>query len=359
MLVLLLLCILMFFGCYLAGYIPLAFNYSPSNLRIITIFGAGLLVGAALAIIIPEGVATIYDMQVELRHSDENAQIESRHLAQAEEVKLDVRNAALVPEAKQIPGEHSSLRNTHGLIGVALTLGFVVMFLVDHLGAGSCCKVCARPLSSVFPFCCRFESKDLILPIIPGDVEGGESSSSALAAAEHSAMTTTLGLVVHSIADGIAVGAAFGLTLDLTLILFAPAAFGFVSFLVHEGLPRNRVRVYLLAFALASPVGALLTYLIVSIHTYATLDPVLSASVGTSTTGTGFALLLSGGTFLYVATAHILPHLNSDKAVSSSSGLANTAHHRHQAGDTFKPSESLAFVLGCCFPVIISFSHSH
>lgn len=30
----------------------------------VTIFGAGLLVGAALAIIIPEGVATIYGVDV-------------------------------------------------------------------------------------------------------------------------------------------------------------------------------------------------------------------------------------------------------------------------------------------------------
>lgn len=45
-------------------------------------------------------------------------------------------------------------------------------------------------------------------------------SAAALAAAEHSATTTTLGLVVHSLADGLAIGAAFRLTLDLTLILF-------------------------------------------------------------------------------------------------------------------------------------------
>lgn len=41
----------------------------------------------------------------------------------------------------------------------------------------------------------------------------------------------------------------------------APAAFGLVSFLMHAGLERNRIRKHLLVFALAAPVLAMLTYL--------------------------------------------------------------------------------------------------
>ncbi|VDK32127.1 unnamed protein product [Taenia asiatica] len=118
--------------------------------------------------------------------------------------------------------------------------------------------------------------------------------------------------------------------------------------MVHEGLPRNRVKVYLLVFALASPVGAILTYLVA-----------LSMGVASnSSTGTGFALLLSGGTFLYVATAHILPHLNTEKPISSGS-LNGSSYHRHQNNTIFKPIESIAFVFGSCVPVLISFCHSH
>lgn len=43
-----------------------------------------------------------------------------------------------------------------------------------------------------------------------------------------------------------------------------PAAFGLVSFLLHEGFERNRIRKHLLVFALAAPVLAVFTYVILS-----------------------------------------------------------------------------------------------
>jgi len=43
--------------------------------------------------------------------------------------------------------------------------------------------------------------------------------------------------------------------------LQAPAAFGLVSFLMHAGLERNRIRKHLLVFALAAPVMSMVTYL--------------------------------------------------------------------------------------------------
>ncbi|KAF5403876.1 hypothetical protein PHET_02605 [Paragonimus heterotremus] len=55
--------LLLFVGSYLAGYLPIAFNLSPAKLRLLTIFGAGLLLGAALVIIIPEGIDSLYSVQ--------------------------------------------------------------------------------------------------------------------------------------------------------------------------------------------------------------------------------------------------------------------------------------------------------
>lgn len=47
----------------------------------------------------------------------------------------------------------------------------------------------------------------------------------------------------------------------LQKILFqAPAAFGLVSFLLHEGVDRKRIRKHLLVFSLAAPCLALLTF---------------------------------------------------------------------------------------------------
>lgn len=53
----------------------------------------------------------------------------------------------------------------------------------------------------------------------------------------------------------------------------APAAFGLVTFLMHEGLDRVRIRKHLLIFALAAPVLAIVTYFGISqVWTYS-LNP--------------------------------------------------------------------------------------
>lgn len=59
-------------------------------------------------------------------------------------------------------------------------------------------------------------------------------------------MTVTIGLVVHAAADGVALGAAATTShADVEIIVFlaimlhkAPAAFGLVTFLLHEGIDR-------------------------------------------------------------------------------------------------------------------------
>lgn len=59
-------------------------------------------------------------------------------------------------------------------------------------------------------------------------------------------MTATVGLVVHAAADGIALGAAATTNhRDVEIIVFlaimlhkAPASFGLVTFLMHEGIQR-------------------------------------------------------------------------------------------------------------------------
>lgn len=81
-------------------------------------------------------------------------------------------------------------------------------------------------------------------------------------------MTATLGLVVHAAADGIALGAAATSThTEVEMIIFiaimlhkAPAAFGLVTILLHHGLDKQRIRKHLLAFSMAAPIGALLTF---------------------------------------------------------------------------------------------------
>ncbi|KAM5273087.1 zinc transporter ZIP9 isoform 3-T3 [Ctenodactylus gundi] len=233
-----LLSLAMLVGCYVAGIIPLAVNFSEERLKLVTVLGAGLLCGTALAVIVPEGVHALY-----------------------EDILED-------PET-------------------------------------------ARPSSSK--------------------------------------ITTTLGLVVHAAADGVALGAAASTSqTSVQLIVFvaimlhkAPAAFGLVSFLMHAGLERNRIRKHLLVFALAAPVLSMVTYLGLSKSSKEALSEV---------NATGVAMLFSAGTFLYVATVHVLPEVG---------GLGHSHKPDATGGRGLSRLEVAALVLGCLIPLILSVGHQH
>ncbi|XP_076029629.1 zinc/iron regulated transporter-related protein 102B isoform X2 [Oratosquilla oratoria] len=203
--VLTLLSLSMLAGCYLAGIIPLVMPMSEDRLEVVTVLGAGLLVGTALTVIIPEGVNTLLSAHMESHERD--------------------------------PHDHSSSEHMepHTVVGVSLLLGFLLMLLIDQCAGGH-----PKP-----------------------DTENGGAKG------RRASMTATLGLVVHAAADGIALGAAAASShTDVEMIVFfaimlhkAPAAFGLVTFLLHEGLERNKIRRHLLVFALAAPIGAVGTFL--------------------------------------------------------------------------------------------------
>ena len=49
----------MLFGSYMAGSVPLFMPMSENNLHLVSVMGAGLLVGVAFAVIVPEGMQTL------------------------------------------------------------------------------------------------------------------------------------------------------------------------------------------------------------------------------------------------------------------------------------------------------------
>ncbi|KAG7239881.1 hypothetical protein INR49_028310 [Caranx melampygus] len=211
--------------------------------------------------------------------------------------------------------EHSH-EQLHACIGVSLVLGFVFMLLVDQIGSSHVHNT--------------------------EDPESARVSSSKI--------TTTLGLVVHAAADGVALGAAASTSqTSVQLIVFvaimlhkAPAAFGLVSFLMHAGLERNRIRKHLLVFALAAPVLAMLTFLGLSQSSKEALSDV---------NATGVAMLFSAGTFLYVATVHVLPEVGG--------GGHSHAPAGGNGGKGLSKVEVGALVLGCLIPLVLSVGHHH
>ncbi|XP_068577896.1 zinc transporter ZIP9 [Cebidichthys violaceus] len=304
-----LLSLAMLVGCYVAGTIPLAVNFSEEKLKLITVLGAGLLCGTALAVIIPEGVHALYEEILEGAHHN-HGPVGS---VEVSEVKGEV-DAALSVGGKH---EHSH-EQLHACIGVSLVLGFVFMLLVDQIGSSH--------------------------------VHSTEGLDPEAARVASSKITTTLGLVVHAAADGVALGAAASTSqTSVQLIVFvaimlhkAPAAFGLVSFLMHAGLERNRIRKHLLVFALAAPVLAMLTFLGLSQSSKEALSDF---------NATGVAMLFSAGTFLYVATVHVLPEVGG--------GGHSHAPAGGNGGKGLSKVEVGALVLGCLIPLVLSVGHHH
>jgi len=277
---LIILCFVMLFGSYLSGSIPLFISLSEEKLQLVSVMGAGLLLGTALSVIIPEGVQTLN--MAYTGHSDHH------HEEGGEE------------------GENPA----HHLIGVSLVLGFIFMLIIDQLASAS-----------------------------KGDVEGGRGKTVN--------WTATLGLVVHAAADGIALGAAATTNqTDVEMIVFlaimlhkAPASFGLVTFLLHEGLDKGKIRKHLLIFSVAAPSAALVTFVLLQARGSGSMDTIAA---------TGLAMLFSAGTFLYVATVHVLPEVTS----------LGHSHGSDKSGG-FSKSELFMLILGAVLPLFLSVGHHH
>ncbi|XP_076029723.1 zinc/iron regulated transporter-related protein 102B isoform X3 [Oratosquilla oratoria] len=315
--VLTLLSLSMLAGCYLAGIIPLVMPMSEDRLEVVTVLGAGLLVGTALTVIIPEGVNTLLSAHMELHLVTWKGQPTAAKNKPYPNLsnttfssRINIWHLGTASAAhERDPHDHSSSEHMepHTVVGVSLLLGFLLMLLIDQCAGGH-----PKP-----------------------DTENGGAKG------RRASMTATLGLVVHAAADGIALGAAAASShTDVEMIVFfaimlhkAPAAFGLVTFLLHEGLERNKIRRHLLVFALAAPIGAVGTFLSI----------VQSGSESFSSAhNTGVAMLFSAGTFLYVSTVHVLPELTG-----------------HDGGGQFSRKQLLALVCGSILPLFLAIGHHH
>ncbi|XP_016978316.1 zinc transporter ZIP9 [Drosophila rhopaloa] len=290
--ILILLVLVMLIGSYLAGSIPMLMKLSEEKLKCVTVLGAGLLVGTALAVIIPEGIRSLY---------------------------MSSGREQLTPGPE--------LQDYSQTIGLSLVLGFVFMMLVD---------VSQRKSNT-----------------------GGDKKNSA---------TLTLGLVVHAAADGVALGAAATTShQDVEIIVFlaimlhkAPAAFGLVTFLLHEKVDRQSIRRHLAVFSLSAPLLTILTYFGIGQEQKETLN---------SVNATGIAMLFSAGTFLYVATVHVLPELTQGgisqidqhdyRLLEESRDIATNDIIAGNSIQSLKYSELVIMICGALLPLIITFGHKH
>ncbi|KAG2127879.1 Zinc/iron permease [Suillus cothurnatus] len=287
-----------------AGLVPLSSSMTKSNFAKLSTLSTGLLIGAALGVIIPEGVAS---------------------------------TIAGDPE----PDSYTSK------IALCVLLGFAFMFLVEEYISPH-----TRPL---MPLEIRDEVEDVHFDVALDELEreegmtlpGSHASWQMLRHAPSSSLQRayplSLGLTVHALVDGYALGVssletqsgALSFVVFLAIIIHkAPTALALTSSLLATSLPPSECKRHLLTFSLATPVSAILSYIL-----YTHTGDGNNLWVGTP-------LLFSGGTFLYVATVLKSP---SEHAPSSTQETIS------------KTSRTFLLLSGMFFPFIISamLGHGH
>lgn len=107
-----------------------------------------------------------------------------------------------------------------------------------------------------------------------------------------------VGISFHSLLDGMSMGAGF-ITKDIVFMVFLaivihkfPSALSLTGILVQGGYKRNKIIQLAVIFALTTPVGAFISFFILK-----DLNEVILA----------WAIGISAGTFLYIATSDLLP----------------------------------------------------
>ena len=399
------LCVVMAIASFLAGSLPLALSLSPSQLRLLSTVGMGVLVGTSLIIIIPEGIETMYSASSKaVGHTRRDIGLPSSlpitiyGLVSRAEEEGDLNaflspgpviptGANFPPKTPTEPGvvgileenktssvgqsptkpaaeeDHDHEHSPHAWIGVALISGFIMMYLIDKLpkyAAGG------KPKSRTHHIALNNLGRrfNMATSLDPDEESEGFSGDSAKAESNGTSFATTTGLVIHAAADGIALGASSSVpSSGLSFIIFfaimihkAPAAFGLTSVLLKQGVSKRTARAHLILFSLAAPVGALTTWLLAGL-----LAGNHTGSADGTEWWTGLLLLFSGGTFLYVAM-HAMQESDATDHEPQLNGHTGGSTEGREANQR-EPKASVRDLLAACFgmilPLFLQIGHAH
>ncbi|GKT43853.1 zinc transporter zipt-7.1 [Colletotrichum spaethianum] len=371
-----------------------------SQLRLISSVGVGILVGTSMIVIIPEGIEAVTTtgghshtkrnllsasgkqgaLDVRWAAGDDVPQLATapRSTRIAEELHTLGRDVEDIPRlrSREEQGEHGHEQPPTGppgpephhdeekhnevptfYIGLSMILGFVLMFLIDRLPRHATDRMQSEP-----------QMRHVSLDNLGGSSTVGDEETEGFLGPlapppkQSRSLATTIGLVIHAAADGIAMGASTSTSnTKLGLIIFvaimvhkAPAAFGLTSVLLKQGLSKRTARGHLIVFSLAAPFGALSTWAIIRI---------LGGGNFEGESGqwwTGMLLLFSAGTFLFVAM-HAMQEDSSSPKHEHGSGMngysegggVQRVQQQPQMRDTF------ATVAGMLLPLLTQFGHHH
>ncbi|SHO79797.1 Similar to S.cerevisiae protein ATX2 (Golgi membrane protein involved in manganese homeostasis) [Malassezia sympodialis ATCC 42132] len=281
-------------GTYAVGTLPLVFRLSRCSLRKLELWGAGLLLGAALTVVIPEGISNVYRGRM----------------------------------CRDEPMNETHLLQSKDLVAFCLLSGFLLMFAVDqHMVAQS-----------------HARSHDALAPADEEEMRSGGAGAGAgpmtwdpttrpgSPSSLRQVLGSLLGILVHAAADGVAMGSSVESTnqsLRLVIMLAvmvhkAPASIGICTLLMSRQLRRAEIRWAVLAFSVTTPLSALLTYGVLQVL----LPTTGTTSDSMDTRKIGAILSFSGGTFLYVAI-HAVTELASPSAGAHLAHHSDHVHHPH------------------------------
>ncbi|KAF9646220.1 hypothetical protein BDM02DRAFT_3118971 [Thelephora ganbajun] len=256
----------------------------------LTALGSGLLLGAGLGIIIPEGV----EATIEAGES-EGASGHAHFPTTTTAISLLVGFMFMLVTEQLLPGAHSHPGQFVPGSGSLSPKTFTVEFDAD-VELGELEEDSARsPRSSTQ----RSASTSAQCPATPRSTTGGGFKIPV----SGKGFTLTLGLVLHALSDGLALGSSITSgsgSQELSLVIFAalaihkaPTALALTTSLLASGVNRPDCKMLLAIFSASTPTGAALAYLFLWFF---------QSADGDKNHWTGIAMLVSGGSFLYVAT---------------------------------------------------------
>jgi solute carrier family 39 (zinc transporter), member 9 len=175
----LLLSFAMFIASFSAGTIPLVMSLSHDRMNLVSSLGIGLLVGTSLGVVLPEGIEMLY--------GSDSARTHTHHRLR--------RAEAAMPDAVHRAIDHNPNQAHQTAMALALVSGYLIMHLLTFLPP----LLLSRKSNSAVPM--------TPIPSSPR-LERINSPNPALIDTPKGLSNTTIGLCIHALADGIALGSS-------------------------------------------------------------------------------------------------------------------------------------------------------